>query len=78
MLGSFYEVVCVGTATVNDGGKEKPVIGLSFPIANPPKPDDPEADENYEDVFISIAAAKAMLVDLRDAIEAAQARKPFK
>lgn len=79
MLGKFYEGVCVGVASVSssEGGPQQQVIGLSFPLPEPVRPDDLEHEDNFEDVFIPVAAAKALLVDLRDAVESIVERKPF-
>ena len=79
MLGKFYEVVCVGVASVSsyDGGPQQQVIGLSFPLPEPVLPDDLDHEDNFEDVFIPVAAAKSLLVDLRDAVESIVERRPF-
>lgn len=75
-VGRFYEAVgtMMGVAKVsNEEGvkKDLPVIGLIFQLDNPPFPDDPNRDENYHHAFISVSAAKALLLDLRDAVEVA-------
>jgi hypothetical protein len=79
MLGKFYQEVCVGVAFVSDteAGPTQQVIGLSFPLPEPVRPDDLNHEDNFEDVFISVSAAKALLIDLRDAIESIVERKPF-
>lgn len=78
MLGKFYEGgVGVGVATISANGQQQQVVGLSFPLPEPVRPDDLDHDDNFEDVFIPVAAAKALLIDLRDAIESIVERKPF-
>ncbi|WP_417737228.1 hypothetical protein [Rosistilla oblonga] len=54
-----------------------PVIGLSFPLPEPVRPDDPNHDDNFEDVFLPVSTAKSLLVDLRDAIDSVVENKPF-
>lgn len=78
MLGKFYEDgVCVGVATISVNGQQQQVVGLSFPLPEPVRPDDLDHEDNFEDVFIPVAAAKALLIDLRDAVESIVERKPF-
>ena len=79
MNGKVYDAIGVGVATVEslEGEGEMDVIGLSFPLFNPPRPDEPNHDDNFEDVFMPVSAAKALLIDLRDAIESVVQRKPF-
>jgi hypothetical protein len=43
---------------------------LGFPKKDMPNPDDPSDCNNYDDMFMSVAAAKALLIDLRDAVDA--------
>lgn len=78
MLGKFYESVCVGVASVSseENGPQQ-VIGLSFPLPEPLRPDDLDHDDNFEDVFIPVATAKALLIDLRDAIDSIIENKTF-
>jgi hypothetical protein len=78
--GKFYESVGVGVASVSpteDAEHATTVVSLVFPKEIMVRPDDPFHDDNYEDVFISIAAAKTLLIDLRDAVEAAVSGRPF-
>ncbi len=79
MLGKCYDIVCVGVASVSaeEGGEPVPVIGLSFPLPEPVRPDDPNHDDNFEDVFLPVSTAKSLLVDLRDAIDSVVENKPF-
>lgn len=79
MIGDFYDCVCVGVAmgSNTEDGELTPMVGLSFPLPNPPHPEDPDHSDNFEDVFLSVAAAKAMLVDLRDAVDSIVEKKPF-
>lgn len=79
-MGKFYQAVGVGVASVSlDEHAEKgtPVVSLIFPKQEMVYPDDPDHEDNYEDVFISIAAAKTLLIDLRDAVESAVTGNPF-
>ena len=81
MVGVFYQAVGVGVASVAFSDEEdsptQAVVSLMFPKSVPVYPDDPEHEDNFNDVFISIPAAKTLLIDLRDAIEAATTGKPF-
>ena len=79
-MGAYYEAVGVGVASVSmDENAEKGtmVVSLIFPKEVPVYPDDLEHEDNFEDVFLSIAAAKTLLIDLRDAVESAVTGKPF-
>lgn len=65
----LYEEVCVGIGKVEANGKQQGVVSVCFPKQNPPFPDDPNHDENFDDRFLTLAAAKTLLIDLRNAIE---------
>lgn len=78
--GTYYEAVGVGVASISmdeDAEKGTPVVSLIFPKEVPVYPNDLEHEDNFEDVFLSIAAAKTLLIDLRDAVEAAVSGKAF-
>lgn len=67
-----YEGVAVGVAEFGDentGEVTHKMISLSFKLIDPPKPEEPEHDDNYDMVFLSLPMAKSMLIDLRDAID---------
>ncbi len=70
MLGKYIAGAGVGFGVVTnpDTAKEEPSISLIIPKEYPVD-DDPENPENYEDLFMSIASAKALLIDLREIIE---------
>jgi hypothetical protein len=78
--GTFYNAVGVGVATIStepDSEKGQPAVSLIFPKDVPVYPDDLNHEDNFEDVFLSVAAAKTLLIDLRDAVEAAVSGKAF-
>jgi hypothetical protein len=67
MFGKYIAGAGVGYGLVTnpETNKEEPSISLVIPKENPVD-DDPENPENYEDFFMSVAAAKALQVDLRE------------
>ena len=79
MLGNYYEGVGVGVAeaSLQEDGPTSPVVGLAFPIPDPPYPSEPDHPDNFEDVFISVSAAKSLLIDLKDAIDSIIEKRPF-
>ena len=70
MIGKYIGGAGVGFGLVTnpDTNKEEPSISLVIPKEKP-FDDDPENPDNYEDLFMSIAAAKALQVDLREILE---------
>lgn len=70
MLAKYIAGAGVGFGVVTnpDTKKEEPSISLVIPKENPVD-DDPDNPENYEDLFMSVAAAKALQVDLREILE---------
>lgn len=65
-----YEGVAVGVSEFGDedtGEVTHKMISLSFKLIDPPNPEEPEHDDNYDIVFLSLPMAKSMLIDLRDA-----------
>lgn len=77
--GKLIAGVGVGVAKVlnPETGVEGPAIGLMIPKEHPVD-EDPQNINNYDDRFISVAAAKELLIDLKDAIDAVVSGKPFK
>jgi hypothetical protein len=70
MLAKYIAGAGVGFGVVTnpDTKKEEPSISLVIPKENPVD-DDPENPENYDDLFMSVAAAKALQIDLREILE---------
>ena len=70
MLAKYIAGAGVGFGLVTnpDTKKEEPSISLVIPKENPVD-DDPENPENYDDLFMSVAAAKALQIDLREILE---------
>jgi hypothetical protein len=77
-IGKLIAGVGVGVATVcnPETGAEGPAIGLMIPKEHPVD-ENPENIDNYDDRFISVAAAKELLINLKDAIDAIVSGKPF-
>lgn len=72
--GSYYTSIGVGVATVSTNENAENgsrAVSLIFPKDVPVYPDDPHHEENFEEVFMSISAAKSLLIDLNDAVNAA-------
>lgn len=80
MLGKLHDWVSVGAAK-GQGDSEKPVvmIGLGFPNKELDM-EDPNAmsPENFDDQFITLAAAKALVMDLQETIDAIMNGTGFK
>jgi hypothetical protein len=76
MRVKYVEGVGAGLATVFNPktGKDEPAISLIIPKENPVD-DNPDNEENYEDYFMSVAAAKALAIDLNDMINFAVSGK---
>lgn len=70
MLAKYIAGAGVGFGVVTnpDTKKEEPSISLVIPKENPVD-DDPDNPENYDDLFMSVAAAKALQIDLREILE---------
>lgn len=78
-MGKLYEWVSIGVAKLGDPDKGPltQCIGLGFPKEDMPNPDDECDPANYEDKFLTLAAAKSLLIDLKQAIDACVEGKPF-
>lgn len=61
MTNPVYEEVGTSAGTIGEDGQD--VIGLLFPTG--------EGEDDCETRYMTLPAAKALLLDLRDAIEAA-------
>ena len=68
-MSKLYDWVGSGVATAIDGNKRVRVVSIVFPIPDCPFPEDPENDANFEDRFMTVAAAKSLIIDLQDAVE---------
>ena len=80
MLGQFYENLGVGVAEVaaeESSETTTTVVSLIFPKETPVYPDDLHHPENFDDVFLSLSGAKALLIDLKDAVNAAVSGQPL-
>ena len=62
--GQQYESIGVNVGTDNDSGQA--LIGLLF------ETETTTYDGEFDERYVSIASAKSLLIDLRDAIEAAE------
>jgi len=61
----------VGMCLLGKPGEEKTIkaIGLSWSKAEIVDPDHPENPDNYEDIFITLAGAKRLILDIQGAID---------
>lgn len=69
MEAILCDYAVTGVALVEIDGKEASVVSLAFPKENPPYPDEQENMENFDEVLLTVAAAKALIVDVRDALD---------
>ena len=72
--------VHLGVGTVSaivedpDSGRTVPVVALSFQKTYPVS-DDPKDPENFDDIYITIPAAREMIINLKQSIDDALALK---
>ncbi len=72
-MSTLYEWVSVGVANGvrYETGKEGKIIGIAFPKPDVEGDIDVENDDHFDDYFLTIAAAKALVLDLNEAIASA-------
>lgn len=61
----------------HENGPCRKTVGLAFLVAPAPAEDDPKYDDAFETKYMTLPAAKSLLIDLRDAIEAIETGKQF-
>ena len=64
--GNIYPSVGIECGVADVNGKPQEVIGIMYPTPTS------EIDDIYDTRFIPLPAAKSLLIDLRDAIEACE------